>query len=79
MLASDAKLEKKSWHVQKKNHRGSRLNDNFFLLRLYGFRQGPTDVTHPLLTPVYCPFNCYDHLKTMFVKEKQTDVVAPGV
>ena len=29
----------------------------FLFLRLWGLRLGPTDVTHPLLTSVHCPFN----------------------
>ena len=29
----------------------------FFKLKLCGFRLGHTDVTHPLLTSVHCPFD----------------------
>ena len=31
--------------------------------RLWGFRLGPTDVTHQLLTFVHCPFNLLRSLK----------------
>ena len=32
-------------------------HENLFLLRLWGFRLGPTDMAEPLLTAVNCPFN----------------------
>ena len=35
----------------------------FFKLRLWGFRLGPTDATHPLLTSVRCPFNLLQSFK----------------
>ena len=44
---------------------------NFFKLRLWGFRLGPTDVTHPLLTSVCCPFN---FLQSFTVKRAPIEV-----
>ena len=37
--------------------KGTVARDFCFQLRLWGFRLGHTDVTHPLLTSVHCPFN----------------------
>ena len=48
-------LKKKKLQICLKGQYSTRLN--CFQLRLWGFRLGPTDVTHPLLTIMYCPFN----------------------
>ena len=37
--------------------KGTIARDFCYKLRLWGCRLGPTDVTHPLLTSVHCPFN----------------------
>ena len=37
--------------------KGTVARDFCIKLRLWGVRLGHTDVTHPLLTSVYCPFN----------------------
>ena len=37
--------------------KGTVARDLCFNLRLWGFRLGPTDVTHTLLISVYCPFD----------------------
>ena len=37
--------------------KGTVARDFCIKLRLWGVRLGPTDVTHPLLTSVHCPFN----------------------
>ena len=44
----------------------------FIKLRLWGFRLGPTDVTHPLSTYVFCTFTviCYDRLKMAPIEVK---------
>ena len=43
--------------------KGTVARDFCFKLRLWGVRLGPTDVTHPLLTAVYCPFNLLQSFK----------------
>ena len=46
----------------------------FLKLRLWGFRGGPTDVAHPLLTSVYCPFNLLQSFKEGAHRSK-TDII----
>ena len=42
-----------------------------FKLRLWGFRLGPTEMPHPLLTSVTFPLICYDRLKMASIEVKE--------